>query len=175
MSNVPDESGYLFVVNYDSDAERKRVEYLFNSWEEGRIRTPDGIVRIAEDIDHDALYEQLVSKVPDDQVESYQLEETDPDLEGDTVTIEQYIDAPRDAVESFLNYVLSKRNAVLQSASHNEYEVYSKKGRAEVRYRLSDADGGTEVWMQVSGYPPAPGFLGEFFETELSDYAEGQA
>lgn len=175
MSEGGDESGCLFVVEYDSDAERKRVEYLFNNWNRGSITTPDGIVRIAENVDHDALYEQLVSKVPEQQVDSYRLDAIESDLDKETVTFDQHINAPPDAVESFLQYVLSKRDAVLQSANHNEYEVYSKKGRAEIRYQISDDDGGTVVSMQVSGYTPAPEFLGDFFETELSDYAASQA
>lgn len=175
MADRGSDSEYLFVVEYDSDAERKRIEYLFNNWDDGNITSPEGIVRFAGNVEHDALYKQLVAKVPEDQVDSFRIDAIQADLDPETVTIEEQINAPRDAVESFLKYMLSKKNAVLQSASHNEYEVYTKKGRAEINYRLSEDDGATTVSMQVSGYPPAPEFLGDFFETELSDYATSQA
>ena len=169
-----DDGAYLFVVSYEDDAERKRVEYLFNNWEDGEVEKPSGLVRIGTDVDHDALYERLVSKIPADQVESFQLQSVDPDVEKERHTVEESVDADADAVESFVEYMLSKKKAVLQSAARNEYEVYTKKGRATVSYRLSDEDGATTVAMSVEGYPPAPSFLAEFFETELADYAGSQ-
>lgn len=165
---------YLFVVTYEDDAERKRAEYLFNNWDEGGIDAPDGFVRFASDIDHDELYEKLAGKIPPDQIDSFQLEPIEADVSRDRQTVEESINAPVDTVESFVEYILSKKKAVLQSATHNEYEVYTKKGRAEITYRLSEADGETEVSLRVDGYPPAPEFLAEFFETELADYAESQ-
>jgi len=165
---------YLFVVSYDEDAERKRAEYLFNNWEDGEIEAPDGLVRIASGIDHDELYGKLVGKLPPEQVESFRLEPVEADVSRDRHTVEETVNAPADTVESFVEYVLSKRKAVLQSAQRNEYEVYTKKGRAEVSYRLSEADGETRVTIRVAGYPPAPAFLADFFETELADYAASQ-
>jgi hypothetical protein len=172
--NSTGEDTYLFVVSYGDDAERKRAEYLFNNWEEGDIEAPDGFVRIAEGIDHDALYEKLVGKLPAEQVESFRLEAVEADVDADRRTVEQTVNAPPETVETFVEYVLSKKKAVLQSATHNEYEVYTKKGRGEVTYRLADEDGQTTVTITVEGYPPAPAFLADFFETELSDYARSQ-
>jgi hypothetical protein len=169
-----DEEAYLFVVSYDDDAERKRAEYLFNNWDGGEIDAPDGFVRIASGIDHDQLYEKLVGKIPPEQVDSFRLEPVEADVSRDHLTVEQSINAPVDTVESFVEYILSKKKAVLQSASRNEYEVYTKKGRAEISYRLTDDDGTTNVAIQIEGYQPAPAFLADFFETELEDYAKSQ-
>jgi len=168
-----DDDAYLFVVSYEDDAERKRVEYLFNNWDDGEVRKPSGLVRIGTEVDHDALYEGLVSKIPADQVDSFRLESVDPDVSKERHTVDQSVNADRDAVESFVEYMLSKKKAVLQSAARNEYEVYTKKGRATVSYRLT-ADGETTVEISIEGYPPAPAFLAEFFETELADYAGSQ-
>jgi hypothetical protein len=170
-----DEETYLYVVGYEEDAERKRVEYLFDNWDGGEIERPDGLVRIARDVDPDALYERLVTKVPVDQVSSYCLDPADPDVSEESVVVEREVEAPREAVESFVEYIFSKKKAVLQSAANDEYEVYTKKGRADVSYTLSDGEGTTTVRIRITGYPPAPEFLGEVFETELTDYAESQA
>jgi hypothetical protein len=169
-----DEPGFLFVVDYDDDAERKRVEYLFNNWDDGSITKPDGLVRLATDLDHDELHEELVSKVPAERVESYRLEAIDRAVDPDTAVVEKQVNADPDAVEPFVEYILSKKKAVLQSAARNEYEVYSKKGRAEVAYTLSEPDDGTAVTIRISGYSQAPTFLAEFFETELEDYSRTQ-
>jgi hypothetical protein len=166
------DDAYLFVVGYDDDAERKRVEYLFNNVE-GSVEKPDGLVRIVEGVDHEELYADLVAKVPEEGVSAYRLEPVDADVDPESVTVTETVDAAPDAVGSFVEYIFSKKKAVLQSAPRNEYEVYTKKGRAEVRYDCSDGPP-TTVTVRVSGYPPAPGFLAEFFREELRDYAESQ-
>jgi hypothetical protein len=176
MSDSTDTTRYLYTVEYTEEAERKRVEYLFNNWDDGQIESPQGLVRIAEAVDHDELYQQLVSKVPADQISVHRLEAAATDIESETVTIEQKISASPDAVETFLEYILSKKKAVLQSPSHNEYEIYTKKGRAELSYELTEIDTGlVEARLRITGIPPAPAFLAEFFETELSDYAASQS
>jgi len=170
---MTDDPSHLYVVDYADDAERKRVEYLFNNWSEGELRRPEGVVRLAADVDHDSLYERLISKVPEERIRAFRLEESGAEVSPTSRTVERTVPAEPDAVESFVEYMLSKKNAVLQSARHNEYEVYTKKGRADVTYRL-EGDGETTVTVTVEGYPPAPEFLAEFFETELADYAGSQ-
>jgi hypothetical protein len=165
---------YLYVVDYREDAERKRAEYLFNNWEEGTIDRPSGLVRIAEGVDQEALYEGLVAKVPPDQVEMLALESVETDLDPERVDVDERIAASADAVETFLEYVLSKRKAVVQSATHNEYEIYTKKGRAQVSYTVAERAEGVGVHVTIEGYAPAPRFLGEFFQTELAEYAASQ-
>jgi len=174
MSKETDKDQYLYIVDYEEDAERKRAEYLFNNWEDGSIERPSGLVRIAEGVDRDKLYERLVGKVPEKQVDIYRLQPVDTDVEQKNAIVEQRIDASVDAVETFLDYVLSKKKAVIQSAARNEYEVYTKKGRAEVSYTLNEADNQIIVRININGYPPAPSFLAEFFKTELTDYATSQ-
>ncbi|WP_136686778.1 hypothetical protein [Halorhabdus amylolytica] len=164
---------FLFVVDYDSDAERKRVEYLFDN-AEGEVSTLSGLSRIAEGVDLEEMYEQLVSKVPEEQVRAYRLEPVDVTAEPERTTVTERVSAPAETVEPFVEYMLSKKKAVLQSAAHNEYEVYTKKGRADISYALEEDGGETAVEIQVEGYPPAPAFLGEYFERELSDYAKSQ-
>ena len=164
---------FLFVVEYDSDAERKRVEYLFDN-AEGEVSTLSGLSRITEGVDIEETYEQLVSKVPEDQVQAYRLEPVDVSAEPERTTVTQRIGAPAETVEPFLEYMLSKKKAVLQSAARNEYEVYTKKGRADITYTLDEDGSETVVEIQIEGYPPAPGFLAEYFERELTDYADSQ-
>ena len=172
-----DDPLYLYLVDYEEDAERKRAEYLFDNWEGGTIERPSGLVRIADGVDSDELYERLVTKIPAEQVEAYRLDSAESDVDPEVIRIEERIDASADAVEAFLEYILSKKKAVVQSATRNEYEAYTKKGRAEVSYELTDGDGSgsVSVRVRVTGYPPAPSFLAEFFETELSEYATSQA
>lgn len=164
---------FLFVVDYDSDAERKRVEYLFDN-ADGDVSTLSGLSRIADGVDLEEMYEQLVSKVPEDQVQAYRLEPVDVSAEPERTTVTERVAAPPETVEPFVEYMLSKKKAVLQSAARNEYEVYTKKGRAEIAYTLDEDGDETTVQIQIEGYPPAPEFLAEYFDQELTDYADSQ-
>jgi hypothetical protein len=165
---------YLYVVEYNDDSERKRVEYLFNNWEVGDVERPDGLVRIATDVDNQELYKQLVTKIPEEQIQSFRLESATPDVDPESTTVEWTIETTREPVESFLDYVFSKRKATLQSPEHNHYKVYTKKGRADVRYTLTENEEETTVQIRIEGYPPAPGFLAEFFENELKEFSQSQ-
>ena len=171
----PGEDAYLFVVAYSDDAERKRAEYLFNNWEDGDVDAPDGLVRFVSGADHDELYERLVGKVPESQVESFRIEPIEADVTPERHTVKETVNAPPETVETFVEYALSKKKAVLQSAAHNQYELYTKKGRANITYRLDETADGTNVSVSIEGYPPAPAFLADFFKTELNDYARSQA
>jgi hypothetical protein len=171
MTDAPE---YLYVVDYEDDAERKRVEYLFNNWSGGEVARPEGVVRLAAGVDHEGLYEQLISKVPEERIRAYRLEEGRTEVSPTTRSVERTVPTDADAVETFVQYMLSKKKAVLQSATHNEYEMYTKKGRATTRYELDERDGGTAVTVRITGYADAPSFLAEFFETELEEYAASQ-
>lgn len=166
---------YLYAVEYESGAERKRVEYLFDNWVDGTVDRPEGLVRVAEGAAHDELYKQLINKVPAERVSAYELESADTSVEPMTVRVSQTIAAPVEAIESFIQYMFSKKKAGLQSAKHNEYEVYTKKGRATVSYTLTEAEGNVTVEISIIGHDPAPTFLRDFFETELTNYAESQS
>lgn len=172
--NDPSEQKYLFVVSYNDDSERKRAEYLFNNWNDGHAHRPDGLVRIMSGIDSDELYERLITKVPEDHVQAYELTETSPDVDQETAKVERTVNTGREPVESFLDYVFSKRKATLQSPEHNHYEVYTKKGRADVRYTMKTAGDETTVTIHIEGYPPAPGFLADFFKKELKEFSRSQ-
>ncbi len=174
MSEHDQSDQHLFIVTYEDDSERKRVEYLFNNWSDGTVEHPNGLLRLTDGVDHEQLYKKLVTKVPEEQILTYAVDEIETELEPTRLSVKQEINAPESTVKSFLEYVLSKRKAVVQDSDRNEYEVYSKKGRADLRYDLSASSEGTEVRLVIEGHQPAPSFLANFFETELTEFAESQ-
>lgn len=194
-STEPD--SHLFVVDYEDDAERKRAEYLFNTWENGEITNPDGLVRIAEDVDANSLHRELLVKFRSSQIEAYGLTERDDPETPEARTIERSIDAPADAIESFLQYLISKKKGT--ERGDREYEVYTNKGRADVSYEVTPSENGedsedstesedaedtdgsedsqkseesdTEVSVRISGHPPVLDYLTDYVETELGEFA----
>lgn len=61
-----------------ADAERKRAEYLFDTWDGGDISRPDGLVRVAAGVDHEDLHRELLVKFRAEQVDAYELSSPSP-------------------------------------------------------------------------------------------------
>lgn len=167
--NGDDADRYLYVVDYDDDAERKRAEYLFDTWDEGTVERPDGVVRIAEGVDGDALHRDLLVKFRSEQVDVYELAARDDPATPEARTVERTLDAPPDAAESFLQYLVSRKKG--ERRADGEYEVYTNKGRADVSLDVRAADDGTAVTVRISGHPPVLDYLTSYVETELSEFA----
>ena len=163
-----DADGSLFVVSYENDAERKRAEYLFNTWENGNLYKPEGIVRIAEDIDHEELYEDLLVKFRPEQIDAYALSSLDAPQTPEQHSIERSIAADPNTVRSMLQYLISRKKGT--ETGDGAYEVYTNKGRADVEMSFSTEDTETTVFVQVQGYPPVIDQLTTYLEEELDEF-----
>ncbi|OKY77357.1 MAG: hypothetical protein BTN85_2007 [Candidatus Methanohalarchaeum thermophilum] len=165
-----EEKKYLFVVSYDTDAERKRVDYLFNNWEKGEIEKPKGLVRLVNTSNYLNLYKSLTSKIPEKNIDSYEINKNEPDISPQTISVNKSMKEDPKALNEFVEYMLSKKNAVIKNHSKNKYEVYTKKGRAEISYKVDEEDNKTNLMIKIEGFSPAPQFLRDFFNKELNYY-----
>ncbi|MFB6168498.1 MAG: hypothetical protein ABEJ43_06590 [Haloferacaceae archaeon] len=163
-----DADGFLFVISYEDDAERKRAEYLFNNWEDGNLYKPEGIVRVAEDVDHEELYEGLLVKFRPEQIDAYSLSSLDAPRTPEQRSIERSIAADPDTVRSMLQYLISRKKGT--ETGDGAYEVYTNKGRADVEVSLSTEDDETSVFVQVQGHPPVIDQLTTYLEEELDEF-----
>jgi hypothetical protein len=163
-----DADGFLFVVSYENDAERKRAEYLFNTWEDGNLYKPEGIVRVAEDVDHEELYEDLLVKFRPEQIDAYSLSSLDAPRTPEQRSIERSIAADPDTVRSMLQYLISRKKGT--ETGDGVYEVYTNKGRADVEVSLSREGDETTVVVHVQGHPPVIDQLATYLEEELDEF-----
>lgn len=160
--------GYLFVVHYGNDAQRKRAEYLFDNWNDGTIQNPDGLVRLAENTDGEALHEELLVKFRAEQIDAYALSEQPAPESPETRTIERTLGADRETVESFVQYLLSRKKGTQNG--ENEYEVYTRHGRADVTVSLTEAEDEMTVEIRLRGHPPALEPLSSYLHEELDAF-----
>jgi len=163
-----DADGFLFVVSYEDDAERKRAEYLFNTWEGGNLYKPEGIVRVAEGVDHEDLYEDLLVKFRSEQIDAYALSSLEAPRTPEQRSIERSIAADPDTVRSMLQYLISRKKG--EETGDGMYEVYTNKGRADVEVSLSTEAEETTVVIQVQGHPPVIDQLTTYLEAELDEF-----
>lgn len=161
------DSSYLVVVDYEEDTERKRAEYLLDNWEEGTVSSVRGLTRLVSDTDIHDLYEALVSKVPEERISTYELsavEETAPTTDAN---LQYRLQADPERADWAMESVLNKRKAVDDPKGERTYAIYTKKGRAEVSYDITERGDEILLDIEIEGYGEATEFLREYFQEEL--------
>jgi hypothetical protein len=161
---------YLFVVNYETDTERKRAEYLLDNQKEGDIQPLEGMSRLASGIDVDELYDELAAKVPEEQISTYEVDRIDTEATREQESIhEEFENVDPDRVTWAMDSILKKRKAVKQGPRNGTeiWGVYTKKGRAEISYQVRSNNESVELDVTIEGFGDAPGFLEEFIQDEL--------
>lgn len=165
---------YLYIVKYESDAERKRAEYPFNNLNKENVEKVEGLVRIVQTENEKDLHKDLASRVGEKNVESYKLKDIEVEIQKKSRKVKREIQTSSESIEGFLKYVLSKKNAVLKSSKHNLYHIYTRKGKVKVKYRIKEQKNKVKIIINLEGIPPAPEFLKNFFEEELEEYEVSQ-
>jgi len=159
---------YLVAVNYQSDAERKRVEYLFNNYDDIEAEKIEGFARIVTTDDFEQFYEALSSKV--DRIENVRanaLEEAGTEPEEHTEQFSVTTDADPDRIEWAFEMIKDRRGATVEDPEYNQFIANTRKGTARYTYSVIKNDDSTEVTVEVWGYGEAPTVLREFLEEEL--------
>ncbi|QGA84378.1 Uncharacterized protein LC1Hm_4043 (plasmid) [Halomicrobium sp. LC1Hm] len=169
---MSDTGEYLVVVDYEDERERKRAEYLLDNWEDGTIESLDGMSRVVRGVDIDELYDQLAAKVPEDELSAYELNRVDTEATQVQATIDEtFDDVEADRVEWAMESIMKKRKAVDQGSTaegESLWAVYTKKGRAEIRYDIRQQEQSTiRLHIVIDGFGDAPEFLREFIQEEI--------
>lgn len=151
---------YLLIVQYGSEAERKRLEYLLDKWRSSlRIDKPSGAVLFIDANAEDMLkfMEELYSKIPKDKVSIYQLKE--PEFHLEPLTLEGIVQSRMSVKEAWgaVNLVLARLKGTLLSETSGEmvYSISSRKGVCSVRISIVPDNKGSTVRFMVEGYGEA--------------------
>lgn len=167
---------YLILVDYESDAERKRIDYLLDKWEErARIRKPRGVVVIIDTEEPQRFIEELFSRLEGNvtgKVEVYSLKRLRTNIKPQRKSLGFRINEEKKVVERFVEYLMSKLNANYLGVEDGfkSYSVYTRKGSALIRV-LVKGDGNSRVVFEVEGYGDAVDFLAQRISEELELFA----
>lgn len=169
---------YYVSARYDSEAERKRIEYLMDRLREKyKLRRPLGITEIVESGDISGFLEELFTRVPRENVEYYELKEFKPRVSKEVEELEYTIGEPVDSVAKFIGYLMARFKGALEKDNREPFErvykLYSKKGRATARVKLKETGEGTKLYLGIEGFGDIPGFLVGKFRKELDFYSRG--
>ncbi|NPA47188.1 MAG: hypothetical protein GXO14_00915 [Thermococci archaeon] len=172
-------SKYIVFVNYDGDAERKRVEYLLSKWRSrGKVERPKGINAVME-LDRGEMEEflrELLSKLegdPKEKVRVFRGREIEPSVDTIKKSLEYELREDPKVVEKLIDYVMVKLNATRKDASGRVYDVYTRKGKATIEVAVSGTGGRCSVKFLISGYGEAVDFLASKIDDEFGLFAGG--
>lgn len=169
---------YIIVVKSASDAERRRIEYIFDKRADtSGIVKPEGVIRFVADGDVGELVQELLSRISG-VVEVYSITPADFEIEKGTKEIEMEIKSSMEVVEGFVNYLMARVKAVLthemETPRIKEYSVHSRKGLADIQVAMKEEEGEkTQLSIKIEAYEPALSFLFESLREQLEVYKQG--
>lgn len=163
---------YLITAKYTSDSERKRIEYILEKWKDRmKIARPEGMVAIVNDGDIKELLVELYSRTERDNVALYRIEEAHIDVAEREREIKLKLDENRETSEKLLDFIMARQKAILKlelsEPRQKIYEVYTKKGKAEISMSLRGGNAGVDVVFKISGYGEAVAFVHDKLAEEL--------
>lgn len=166
---------YLVAVDYENDAERKRIEYLLSNRSDITVEKLRGLVRLVHTETFDEFYEELSAKVDDlNHLRVNELSAVDvtPEEKHERFTIETEVS--REKVNWAFNTIERKRDATLEDREYedeygyHQYVTTTKSGTARYSYEMTKHEGMVYVDVHIWGYGGAPETLREFIENELN-------
>lgn len=162
---------YLIVVDYQSDTERKRIDYAIERWKDkGVIHKPKGTViqYSGEDIDNflDDIYSRL--SAGNDKVHVFAGNAYSPAISEQIKTLEYVSKIDSETIEKFLKYIMNKLGASYEGGKDNirSYTAYTKKGQVGIDI-LSTKDNGAHLKLVIRGFGDAVSFVSERIDMEL--------
>ncbi len=164
---------YLLIINYSSDAERKRVDYAIERWRERlKIRKPRGAIAIlqGEKEDFETFLEDLLSRIElkgdiEEKVEAYVIEKMEPEVEKKVKTLKFDISSIEYA-ERIIQSLTAKIDASYEftSPTGKVYTAYTKKGQARIEVSTIE---NCRLVISIEGYGDVVDFLTQKIENEM--------
>lgn len=162
---------HLIIVKYSDEPERKRIEYAMDRWGEVmELRRPDGVPIIVYDDDKvSELIKDLYARTSKEKVSVYKLSEASFDVKETEKLIKVRLKGHLETVEKLVGMIVAKQNATFkyEILSRKMYEVYTKKGRAEILTQLTSNDENVAIEILIKGYGDAPALLHSKISNEL--------
>ena len=163
---------YLITAKYTSDSERKRIEYILEKWRNKmNITKPEGVTAIVAEGNIDELILDLYSRTEKDNVALYSIKKVELDVAQVEKILRLKLSEKRETVEKLLDFIMARQKAILKlelsEPREKVYEVYTKKGKAEISMGLRGDEAAVDLQLRVSGYGEAVDLLYRKLAEEL--------
>lgn len=170
---------HLLILDYRSDAERKRIDYMIEKWSaksDLSISKPKGVVILFEGENLEEFLEDIYSRIEAgaNPPQIYSLEESKPAVEKKEKRLTFTINQSVDTVRNFINYLLAKQNAAFEysDGTRKTYAARTRKGHVQITVNI---EGDKEVRCQISieGYGDVVDFVAGRIEDEMNVFLGG--
>jgi hypothetical protein len=163
---------YLLVVDYHSDAERKRIDATIDRWKSKKdVHKERGVAILVRDEVIEDFLQDLYARLErgSEDVRIYSAEESVPDIREATKTLYYETSLDKDALKQFLRYVLNKLNSSYEGVRNGveSYTAYTRKGQATVGLLWSGDAGATHLNVTVSGFGDVVSLVAGRIDEEL--------
>ncbi|MFO7966090.1 MAG: hypothetical protein R6U44_00630 [Archaeoglobaceae archaeon] len=175
---------HLLILNYDSDAERKRFDYATERWKNKiKIKKPRGALVILDGDDNEIskFVEDIFSRIelepdenPSDKVKIYKLEEYEPEVGKKTKRLSYESKEDEKTINRFVDYLMAKLNGSYEYSTGTAkiYTVYTKKGQARLEYNISKKEL-TRAVISIEGYGEVVDFIAKKVDDEIGTFLGG--
>ena len=163
---------YLLVVDYHSDAERKRIDATIDRWKSKKdVRKERGVAILVRDEVIEDFLQDLYARLErgSEDVRIYSAEESAPDVRESTKALYYETSLDKDALKQFLKYILNKLNSSYEGVRNGveSYTAYTRKGQATIGLLWSEDAGTTRLNVMVSGFGDAVSLVAGRIDEEL--------
>jgi len=170
---------YLITSKYNNDAERKRLEYIFEKWA-GKLTIvkPEGILTMIDDLGNEGLMNEFIkdlysrsSQSSKDSIAVYRIEKTEPAIKPEQKELNLETKQKRETVEKLLSFIMARQKAVFKPESDlpfvKTYEVNSKKGTVQIIVLIKENKDVIKLLFTITGYGDAVNLIYNKLKEEL--------
>ena len=175
---------YVVIVDYESDAERKRIDYVVERWmDKLDVSKLKGVILgvNGDDLRLNTFLEDLYSRLEvssnrnlSHKIRVYRVGEYHPEIEGERIVLKYDTKEDIEIIRKFVGYLMAKLNASYEYSSRFSYiyRAYTKKGwvRIEIRYSKKEK---TEITITIEGYGEVVNFIADKIDREMKSFLGG--
>ena len=172
---------FLLVLDYESDAERKRIDYAIERWQKKlKISKPKGTIIVINGKQDriDEFIEDLCSRLEESEkkVKVHKISDYEPEIEKKIRKISYQTKEKRMFIEKFIDYLMAKISASFEYNSKigKVYKLYTKKGQANLEIILQDDSEVTSITIVIDGYGDVVDFIKSKIDNEISTFLGGK-
>jgi len=171
---------HLLILDYRTDAERKRLDYLIGKWGARpgvSVTKPRGVVVLFEGDGLEGFVEDVRSRQESgaDPPAVYSLEESSPEIARTEKRLEFYTARSVETVTDFVSYLMAKQGAGFDYSQGGRlvYTARTRKGNARVAI-LVEGGKKTRCLIAVDGYGDAADYVAGRIQDEMSVFLGGE-
>ncbi|UUX93739.1 hypothetical protein [Methanoplanus endosymbiosus] len=167
--------GYLLIVDYNSDAERKRIDATIDRWKKRKkIHKEKGVIIRLGDENIEDFLKDLYARMDDGRknVRIFSAERCNTDIDEISERYQYETNIETEVVRRFIRYILSKFNSGYEGINNGveSFTAYTRKGQAKVDIIYFTHPENTKISLSVSGYGSVVSLVAKRIDEELKSY-----